>query len=94
MKPAPYTEDTLVQQTTAEYLKNELGWWSRVYFSSRISLFSMAKRISSAHGTNSHTTVTFSSEIASIIHPDSTPFMITAFAPTMKLPNQCILAPV
>ncbi|MBC8519976.1 MAG: hypothetical protein H8D24_06190 [Gammaproteobacteria bacterium] len=22
----PYTEDTLVQQTTAEYLENELGW--------------------------------------------------------------------
>ena len=22
----PYTEDTLVQQTTAEYLEKELGW--------------------------------------------------------------------
>ena len=22
----PFTEDTLVQQTTAEYLRNELGW--------------------------------------------------------------------
>jgi type I restriction enzyme R subunit len=26
--PAPYTEDTLVQQTTAEYLEQELGWES------------------------------------------------------------------
>ena len=26
MKPAPYTEDTLVQQTTAEYLENQLDW--------------------------------------------------------------------
>jgi type I restriction enzyme R subunit len=25
---APYTEDTLVQQTTAEYLEQELGWES------------------------------------------------------------------
>ena len=28
MTPAPYTEDTLVQQTTAEYLEQELGWKS------------------------------------------------------------------
>lgn len=28
MTPAPYTEDTLVQQTTAEYLELELGWES------------------------------------------------------------------
>ena len=28
MTPAPYTEDTLVQQTTAEYLEQELGWHS------------------------------------------------------------------
>lgn len=28
MTPAPYTEDTLVQQTTAEYLEHELGWES------------------------------------------------------------------
>ncbi|NLN59755.1 MAG: type I restriction endonuclease subunit R [Deltaproteobacteria bacterium] len=28
MTPAPYTEDTLVQQTTAEYLERELGWES------------------------------------------------------------------
>ncbi len=26
MTPAPYTEDTLVQQTTAEYLEQQLGW--------------------------------------------------------------------
>ena len=26
MSPSDYTEDTLVQQTTAEYLENELGW--------------------------------------------------------------------
>ena len=26
MTTAPYTEDTLVQQTTAEYLEQELGW--------------------------------------------------------------------
>jgi len=26
MSSTPYTEDTLVQQTTAEYLKNQLGW--------------------------------------------------------------------
>jgi len=28
MTPAPYTEDTLVQQTTAEYLAQKLGWES------------------------------------------------------------------
>ena len=28
MTPAPYTEDTLVQQTTAEYLEQELSWES------------------------------------------------------------------
>lgn len=28
MTPAPYSEDTLVQQTTAEYLEQELGWES------------------------------------------------------------------
>lgn len=28
MTLAPYTEDTLVQQTTAEYLEQELGWKS------------------------------------------------------------------
>lgn len=28
MTPSPYTEDTLVQQTTAEYLERELGWES------------------------------------------------------------------
>lgn len=26
MTPSAYTEDTLVQQTTAEYLEPELGW--------------------------------------------------------------------
>ena len=28
MTPSPYTEDTLVQQTTADYLEQELGWES------------------------------------------------------------------
>ncbi len=28
MNPAPYTEDTLVQQTTADYLEHQLGWES------------------------------------------------------------------
>ena len=28
MNPTPYTEDTLVQQTTAEYLEQQLGWKS------------------------------------------------------------------
>ena len=28
MTPAPYTEDTLVQQTTADYLDQQLGWES------------------------------------------------------------------
>ena len=28
MPPSPYTEDTLVQQTTAEYLREQLGWES------------------------------------------------------------------
>ena len=28
MTPAPYTEETLVQQTTAEYLEQTLGWRS------------------------------------------------------------------
>ena len=28
MTPAPYTEDTLVQQTTADYLEQPLGWES------------------------------------------------------------------
>ena len=28
MPPSPYTEDTLVQQTTADYLEYQLGWES------------------------------------------------------------------
>ena len=28
MPPSPYTEDTLVQQTTADYLEHQLGWES------------------------------------------------------------------
>ena len=28
MTPATYTEDTLVQQTTADYLEQQLGWES------------------------------------------------------------------
>lgn len=28
MTPIPYTEDTLVQQTTADYLEQQLGWRS------------------------------------------------------------------
>ena len=28
MTPEPYTEDTLVQQTTADYLEQQLGWES------------------------------------------------------------------
>ncbi|MCD4750825.1 MAG: hypothetical protein K8R59_15740 [Thermoanaerobaculales bacterium] len=28
MNPAPYTEDTLVQQTMADYLERKLGWES------------------------------------------------------------------
>jgi type I restriction enzyme R subunit len=28
MNPNPYTEDTLVQQTTADYLEQQLGWGS------------------------------------------------------------------
>ena len=28
MTPTPYTEDTLVQKTTAEYLEQQLGWES------------------------------------------------------------------
>ena len=28
MSPSPYTEDALVQQTTADYLKDQLGWES------------------------------------------------------------------
>ncbi len=28
MTPTPYTEDTLVQQTTADYLRDELDWES------------------------------------------------------------------
>ncbi len=28
MTPSGYTEDTLVQQTTAEYLEQQLGWES------------------------------------------------------------------
>ncbi len=28
MTPAPYTEDSLVQQTTADYLEQQLGWKS------------------------------------------------------------------
>ena len=28
MNPTPYTEDTLVQQTTADYLDQQLGWES------------------------------------------------------------------
>ena len=28
MNPYPYSEDTLVQQTTADYLEQQLGWES------------------------------------------------------------------
>ena len=28
MTPSPYTEDSLVQQTTADYLEQQLGWKS------------------------------------------------------------------
>ena len=28
MTPSPYTEDTLVQHTTADYLEQQLGWES------------------------------------------------------------------
>ena len=28
MSPSPFTEDTLVQQTTADYLEQHLGWQS------------------------------------------------------------------
>ena len=28
MSPSPYTEDNLVQQTTADYLEQRLGWKS------------------------------------------------------------------
>ena len=28
MSPGSYTEDTLVQQTTADYLEQQLGWQS------------------------------------------------------------------
>jgi hypothetical protein len=28
MNPHPYTEDTLVQQTTADYMEQQLGWES------------------------------------------------------------------
>ncbi len=28
MNPAPYTENTLIQKTTAEYLGQQLGWES------------------------------------------------------------------
>ncbi len=28
MSPSNYTKDTLVQQTTAEYLQHQLGWES------------------------------------------------------------------
>ena len=28
MNPSSYTEDTLVQQTTADYLEQQLGWES------------------------------------------------------------------
>jgi type I restriction enzyme R subunit len=34
MNPHLYTEDTLVQQTTADYLEHQLGWES-VYASDR-----------------------------------------------------------
>jgi hypothetical protein len=37
MTPTPYTEDTLVQQTTAEYLEQQLGWLS-VYAHNSTSL--------------------------------------------------------
>ena len=34
MTPSPYTEDTLVQQTTAEYLERQLGWESDYAYTS------------------------------------------------------------
>ena len=33
----PFTEDTLVQQTTAEYLRNELGWEAADCFHVRLN---------------------------------------------------------
>jgi hypothetical protein len=45
-------------------------------------------------GTRSHTMVPPSSLTASRVHSGDTPFSMTALLPTMKLPNQCILAPV
>jgi type I restriction enzyme, R subunit len=38
MTPAPYTEDTLVQQTTAEYLQQELGWESVYAYNNEVFL--------------------------------------------------------
>ncbi len=38
MTPAPYTEDSLVQKTTAEYLERELGWESVYAFNNEVFL--------------------------------------------------------
>lgn len=40
MVPLPYTEDALVQQTTAEHLRDELGWRSVMAYNSDIEILS------------------------------------------------------
>jgi len=36
VSPPPYNEDTLVQQTTADYLEEQLGWESVYAYNSEI----------------------------------------------------------
>jgi type I restriction enzyme R subunit len=48
MTPALYTEDTLVQQTTAEYLEQELGWKSVYTFNNEYFGPGKQPRLSSA----------------------------------------------
>ena len=54
----------------------------------------MASKMSCTHGTSSHTMVQCSSDTASKMLWGVTPRNSTALEPEMRLPNQCILAPV
>ena len=50
--------------------------------------------MSCTHGTSSHTMVHFSSETVLIIDAGSVPLSSIPLLPEMRLPNQCIFAPV
>ena len=75
---------------TFEGIKDQEAWkFSRCIFPD-----SMASSISCAHGTSSQTIVHLSRLTVLIILSGVTPLKRTAFDADIRLPNQCILAPV